>query len=202
MRETALGAYAHQDLPFEQLVEELDPPRDLSRNPVVQVLFQLANVPRAALNAGGLQSERLRQEAELTRFDQEWYLSERGQGLTGRVVYNTDLFDAATVSALASAFERVLAAVASDAGARVSELPVLDQAAARDLARPAGAVPETGLAASAVTVHGLFAERVAERPDAVALADGPRRLTFAGLDAAGARVARALRSAASGRARW
>ena len=111
------------------------------------------------------------------------------------------------MSALAEAFGRVLAAVAGDVGVRVSELPVLDEAAARVLAGPAAgaggqaALPGAGLALAAggaVTVAGLFAQRVAACPDAVALADGPRRVTFAGLDAAAARVARALRAAGAG----
>ena len=83
VRETALGAYAHQDLPFEQLVEELDPPRDLSRNPVVQVTFQLLNMPRERLDVGGLLAEHLAGAEETTRFD----LSVRADGTrpaTGR----------------------------------------------------------------------------------------------------------------------
>ena len=96
-----------------------------------------------------------------------------------------------TASALAGAFGRVLAVVAGDAGVRVSALPVVDEAAARELGRPA-VLPVAG---GPVTVPGLFAERVAAYPDAVALADGPRRLTFAGLDKAAGRVARALRAA-------
>ena len=210
VRETALGAYAHQDLPFEQLVEELDPPRDLSRNPVVQVTFQLMNMPRERLDVGGLRAERLASGAETTRFDLTVHLLERDRRLDGRMVFNADLFDAVTVAGLAEAFGRVLAAVAADAGVRVSELPVVDEAAARVLAPPAAAVseaggpgplPGAGLAAAAggaVTVAGLFAQRVAACPDAVALADGPRRVTYAGLDAAAGRVAGVLRAAGAG----
>ena len=207
VRETALGAYAHQDLPFEQLVEELDPPRDLSRNPVVQVTFQLNNVPRTKIGLGGLRAEPFLREAGLTHLDLQFHLTEHKRGLAGRVVYNVDVLDAATVSALAGAFGRVLAAVAADSETRVSELPVVDEAAARDLARPAAvaggqaALPGAGLALAAggaVTVAGLFAQRVAACPDAVALADGPRRVTFAGLDAAAARVAAVLRAAGAG----
>ena len=123
------------------------------------------------------------------------------------MVYNTDLLDAAAVAGVGEAFGRVLAAVAGDAGVRVSELPVLDEAAARVLAGPAAGaggqapLPGAGLALAAggaVTVAGLFAQRVAACPDAVALADGPRRVTFAGLDAAAARVAGVLRAAGAG----
>ncbi|MCP4662756.1 MAG: non-ribosomal peptide synthetase, partial [bacterium] len=93
VRRGALDAYAHQNLPFEQLVEELDPERDLSRNPIFQVMFMLQNVPRSELKLPGVRLSPLERQAVTAKFDLTLTLLENEAGITGALEYNTDLFD-------------------------------------------------------------------------------------------------------------
>ncbi|MEV6766975.1 condensation domain-containing protein, partial [Streptomyces sp. NPDC051105] len=190
VRETALGAYAHQDLPFEQLVEELAPVRDLSRNPIVQVMFQLNDVPQPALDLPGVELASFAPVDEVTRFDLSMFLVESGDGLAGQVVYSADLFDEETVERLATGFMRVLEVVAADASVRLSQLPLVGEAERRRLVSEWN---ETSVGVpGGVTVPGLFAAQVARTPDAVALVDGDRRWTYRELDGAAAVVAARL----------
>ncbi|MFD9721880.1 condensation domain-containing protein, partial [Streptomyces sp. NPDC059076] len=145
VRETTLGAYTHQDLPFERLVTEVGPPRDLSRNPLVQVGFQLQNMPLELLELPDVRSSFFMTSKLTTHLDFEVYLTEvpvdvvvpsemlgepllpdagvgLSGGLYGRVVFSTDLFDAVTVDRLLGHFGVVLEAVVADAGCRVSEV--------------------------------------------------------------------------------
>ncbi|WEO95424.1 amino acid adenylation domain-containing protein [Streptomyces sp. FXJ1.172] len=180
VRETALGAYAHQDLPFDQLVEELAPARDLSRNPLVQVMFQLNEVPPPVLEMPGVRVDSFAPTDEVTRFDLSMFLIESGEGLAGQVVYAAELFDQATIERLAQAFLRVLAAVAQDASARLSSLPVLaEDERHRLLTEWNTSAHETP---RGVTVPALFAEQVVRTPDAVALVVGERCWSYRELD--------------------
>ena len=95
VREVALSAYAHQDLPFEKLVDELQSDRDLSQSPLFQVMFALQNVPLDGLKHSDLSFSLEPLDVEVTRFDLEMYLSEQREGLGASLVYNTDLFDSA-----------------------------------------------------------------------------------------------------------
>ncbi|QKW08919.1 amino acid adenylation domain-containing protein [Streptomyces sp. NA04227] len=181
-RDTALGAYEHQDLPFEQLVEELAPVRDLGRNPIVQVMFQLNDVPQPELDLPSLRVDSFAPLDEVTRFDLSMFLAESGEGLEGQVVYAAELFDESTVARLAEGFVRALEAVATDASVRLSQLPVLGEAE-RDRLLSEWNVPASG-ELGGVTVSGLFGAQVARTPDAVALVEGDRRWTYRELDAA------------------
>ena len=98
VREVALGAYSHQDLPFEKLLEALQPPRDLSRTPLFQVLFVLQNTPRQPPELLGLSVDPLEIAPETANFDVCLNLSETPEGLRGWLEYSTDLFDAATIA--------------------------------------------------------------------------------------------------------
>ncbi|MGP2443095.1 condensation domain-containing protein, partial [Streptomyces sp. JW3] len=133
MRETDLAAYAHQDVPFERLVEELNPARSLSRNPLFQVMLALQNVPEAEWELPGLRVAPLPPIAEPpARFDLSFSLAERRAadgspaGLGGGILYAADLFDAATVRSLGDRLVRVLEQIAADPGTRLSEIDVLD----------------------------------------------------------------------------
>ncbi|HKG78816.1 MAG TPA: condensation domain-containing protein, partial [Pyrinomonadaceae bacterium] len=97
VRETALGAYAHQDVPFEKLVEELQPERDLSRSPLFQVMFALQNAPQESLRLEGLTLSRVRVETEIAKFDLLLNMEDTEQGIKGALEYNTDLFERETV---------------------------------------------------------------------------------------------------------
>ncbi|MBW4459828.1 MAG: amino acid adenylation domain-containing protein [Nodosilinea sp. WJT8-NPBG4] len=135
VRQVALGAYEHQDLPFEKLVEELDPDRDLSRNPLFQVAFALQNAPMQPLELPGLTLEPAPLESASTRFDLEVHLWEpahglkslwRSQdGLSGFISYSTDLFDRDRIARLVGHFQMLLEGIVANPDARLSDLPLL-----------------------------------------------------------------------------
>ena len=113
VREVTLGALAHQDLPFERLVEELQPERGLGRNPLVQVMFTFQNVPRSERRLSGLSLQQIRPEKGLAKFDLGLAIKEDAGGLRGVLKYNTDLFDSGTVARLAGHYQTLVAAVAA-----------------------------------------------------------------------------------------
>jgi len=128
VRETALGAYAHQDLPFERLVEELQPERDMSYNPLFQVMFALQNIPQRPWELPGLKVTPLDVDAGTAKFDLTLEVVERTEGISGCFEYNTDLFDTETIERMAAHFTRLLEGVVADPDARISSLPILTEA--------------------------------------------------------------------------
>ncbi|HET6973804.1 MAG TPA: condensation domain-containing protein, partial [Pyrinomonadaceae bacterium] len=133
VREVTLGAYAHQDLPFEKLVEELQPERELNHNPLFQVSFALQNAPQGAIEVGGLEMSGVETDRRTARFDLEFNLWERGQELTGSIIYSTELFEAETIERLMSHYERLLTEVVAHPEQRVSELKLLTETEERQL---------------------------------------------------------------------
>src|SRR5208283_287753 len=107
VREVALGAYTHQDVPFDKLVEELQPERSLSHNPLVQVLFVQQNTPRTATPMPGLEMTQYPQEVS-SKFDMVVFVSETDKGVAGMWLYNPDLFDATTIARMTSRYQSVL----------------------------------------------------------------------------------------------
>ncbi|WP_233444706.1 non-ribosomal peptide synthetase, partial [Streptacidiphilus albus] len=194
VKDTALGAYDHQDLPFERLVEELAPDRDLSRNPLFQTMFVLQNTPDAhTWSLPGLTVEPIGVEAQDAKFDLTLFLTEQRDGsLGGTLVYATDLFDGPTVERVAGHFQTLLAAVAATPQARLSELELLTAAERQqilvDWNDTATDYPETS------TVHRLFEQRVAVDPDTVAVRDGGRSLTYRRLNERANQLAHQLRT--------
>ncbi|HEX2189102.1 MAG TPA: condensation domain-containing protein, partial [Longimicrobiaceae bacterium] len=191
VREAALGAYAHQDLPFEKLVDEVQPERDLSRNPLFQVMFALQNAPGSELELPGLRLTWEPPRSGTSKFDVMLWAQERDGELSACLEYNTDLFDAPTVHRMERHFRRVLAAVLADPDTRVSELPLLTGEERAQLA----AWNDTAVALDGAdaTLHGLFEAQAARTPHAVALACEGRTLTYAELDARAALLAAELR---------
>jgi hypothetical protein len=124
----ALDAYDHQDLPFDQLVNELQPERRLSQTPLFQVAFALQNVPLPAWSLAGLELSPVRIESGTSLSDLTLYLKESPEGLDGWFEYAADLFDAATVARFAGSFETLLAGMAAWPGRRLSEIPLLTPA--------------------------------------------------------------------------
>jgi hypothetical protein len=122
VREAAAGAFAHQDVPFERLVEELRPQRSLSRNPLFQVMFGLYNVPEAAADLGGLEVAPFEIEGGAAVFDLSLYLAETAEGLAAQLRYDADLYDAATAERLLDDFEAVVRRVVEAPGERLSAL--------------------------------------------------------------------------------
>ncbi|WP_186032346.1 non-ribosomal peptide synthetase, partial [Burkholderia gladioli] len=193
VRETTLGAYAHQDVPFEQLVEALQPQRSLGHTPLFQVMLALQNAPREALELPGLTLEPVQGEAATAKFDLTLNLSAGADGaLEGALVYDTDLFDAVTAARLARHFVRVLDAVVAQPQARLDALPLLDAQ------EHACVVTQWQTATPAVpglpTLHALFEARAARAPEAIAVEFGGERLRYGELNARANRLARHLRT--------
>lgn len=128
VREVTLGAYAHQDMPFEKLVEELAPERDLSRNPLFQVMFIFQNNPMPALEIGDLAIEPIEMTEATTAFDITLALNQTPNGeIRGSVRYSTDLFDSSTIDRLTGHYETLLRSIVTDAEARLSALQMLTE---------------------------------------------------------------------------
>ncbi|MBM7114473.1 amino acid adenylation domain-containing protein [Archangium primigenium] len=178
VKAVTLEAFAHQELPFDRLVEALRLPRDLGRNPLFQVMLVLENMPLGELTLPGLTLRPLELETHTAKFDLSLSLRETPEGLRGTVEYNRDLFEPATLDRWLSHLETLLECTARP-HTRVSELPLLGTTEAhllRETWNPAGALPREG-----ALLHTRL-ERQAERtPDAVAVADDTRALTYAEL---------------------
>jgi len=138
VRKKLLDVYAHQDLPFEQLVKELNPKRDMSRNPFFQVSFALQNVPLSGLDLAGLTVERVELGDTMAKFDLEGHLQESEEGLRASFVYNTDLFDPPTIDRLAANYQIMLEGIAVNPDRRLSELPLLKEAGRQQVPRRSG----------------------------------------------------------------
>ncbi|MFD4152395.1 amino acid adenylation domain-containing protein [Streptomyces hydrogenans] len=192
-RETCLDAYAHQELPFAQLVSELNVPRDVSRPPVFQAVLAVQNyaVQRDDTALGlPVEVEPFGVRASGTRFDLELFLQEWPEGLYGSFNYNTDLFAEEDVALLASHLGRLLDAVATTPDAPLSGLDALtDEERAFETER----FNDTAVDRPATTLTALFAEQAARTPDAVAVAVEDRpALTYRALDALADRIAARL----------
>jgi len=200
-RETCLTAFTYQDLPFEVLVEELRPERDMSRSPLVQVMLALRNARRQSppspqtRQSTGLRLVPIEEDLHAAKLDLTLEVAEESDGLLLSFEYATDLFEAATIERLAGHFQSLLAGAAAEPGRRLSELPLLTAVEREQLAawnataepRPAGA-----------TLHRLFEARAARTPDAVAVIAAEGTLTYRELDARSNRLARRLMAMGAG----
>ncbi|WP_448332547.1 amino acid adenylation domain-containing protein [Streptomyces sp. DSM 41534] len=179
VRDMAAGAFAHGDLPFEYLVEQVHPERDLSRNPLVQVLFQMINVPAERLALPGARTEPYDHGGILTRMDLEVHLVEVEDGVLGHIVFSKALFDTSTIERLLHHVTVVLRGVLAEPDRRISEISLLDEAertkVLEEFNATTGPVPAGSLPA-------LFTAQVERRPDAVAVISGGDRVTYAELD--------------------
>ncbi|MBD2083577.1 non-ribosomal peptide synthetase [Trichocoleus sp. ST-U3] len=181
VREVALGAYSHQDLPFEKLVEVLQPDRDLSRNPLFQVLFALRNVPTQTLELPGVSLSLEEMESQTARFDLVLNLSQEAGGLTGVFEYNKELFNASTVQRMAGHFQTLLESIVANSDRSISTLPFLTQPERHQLL-----VEWNNTHTNDSTdrcLHQLFEEQVERTPDAIAIIFKNQQLTYAELNA-------------------
>jgi amino acid adenylation domain-containing protein len=126
IKDTALGAYAHQDIPFEHLVDDLSPTRTLNRPPLFQVLFALQNAPMQAPHLEGLELSVLPVETGTAKFDLTLALMETPQGLEGQLEYSEDLFELATITRIAGHYQCLLEAIVADPGRRIGALPLIE----------------------------------------------------------------------------
>ncbi|WP_405900718.1 amino acid adenylation domain-containing protein [Streptomyces sp. NBC_00727] len=197
VRSADLDAFAHQDAPFDLVLDALNPTRTLSRHPLFQICLTLeTSTPVLALS--GVRPEAVRTFTNgSAKFDLEFLLrTDDGEGLRGLVVFEEDLFDRSTVQRMVTVLGEVLRQVLTDPGVRLGEVEVLSEAE-RELLLGSWAGAVAGR--DDVSLVQRFEEQVERFPDAVALVDGERRLTYAELNATANRWARGLRSRGLGR---
>jgi amino acid adenylation domain-containing protein len=192
VKEGFLGSIPHQEVPFEKLVEDLQPPRDLSRAPIFQVQFSLQNTPSEPLELPGLAVELLDNHNRTTKFDITVFLFDLPGGLTTTLEYNADLFDEATMARLLAHWETLLAGAVAAPGTRLSELPLL--AAAERRALLAGWNDPVAEFPVGPSLHHLFAAQAARQPGAVAAVHEVEEITYARLDEHANRLAHRLRA--------
>ncbi|HXQ73508.1 MAG TPA: condensation domain-containing protein, partial [Pyrinomonadaceae bacterium] len=194
--EVSLGAFGHQDVPFEKLIEELGIDRDMSRTPLVQVVLVLQNTADESLEMPGLRmSEVVRgRGAGLTgtaKFDLQVTLNEGAGGIQGSLDYNLDLFEQETVRRMARQLERVLRAVAEDENCRVSELPLMSDEEQKRLV--AGWNRKTQEFACAGSLAEGFEHAARQNPDAVAVTFEGEEVSYRELDRRSNQLAHHLR---------
>ncbi|HPL30629.1 MAG TPA: amino acid adenylation domain-containing protein, partial [Anaerolineae bacterium] len=191
-REAALGAYAHQDVPFEMLVDALQPVRDLSHSPLFQVMFVLQNAPLRVRELPGLTMRRVESSSGTAKFDLTLFMEEAGDRLGGAVEYNADLFDAATIARFIGHFQALLAAAVADPDGRVARLPLLSEAERREIVHTwndtTAAYPEGQCA------HQLFEAQAQRAPQAVAATCTGRQMSYHELNRRANRLAHRLRA--------
>ncbi|WP_236142630.1 non-ribosomal peptide synthetase [Nostoc sp. CMAA1605] len=175
VKDVTLNAYAHQDLPFEKLVEELQPERDLSRNPLFQVMFILQNAPTPVEEVAGLTVRNLEIDHGTSEFDITVSISEAEEVLTGFWEYNTDLFDAVTIQRLIDNFQNLLISIIINPHQSISELPLLTTPEKKQLLEWNYTQSDYPHHA---TLHQLFEQQVESFPDALALISQPENLTY------------------------
>ena len=191
VREMALGAYANQDLPFEKLVEELQPERDLSHAPLFQVMFALQNAPRSERRLRGLTMEHMEIDKGTAKFDLGLRLAEEAEGLRGVLSYNTDLFDSSTIERMAGHYRVLLDGIAANPSRRISALPLLTEAERRHVLVTANATAQ--LYSSDRCIHELIEEQAARTPEAIAVRSPQGTLSYDELNQRGNRLAHSLR---------
>ncbi|MDG9701463.1 non-ribosomal peptide synthetase [Streptomyces sp. DH37] len=199
-RESVLGALSHQDLPFERVVDELSPERDLTRNPLFQVLFTQAPAGQGAFALGGATGTPFRIEHTTAKFDLALELREDGDRRELVFVYRPDLFAEESVARLAAHTVALLRAFAQAPDAPLSTVDPLTDAERAALLGPGGpAAPVRPDGPAPRTAPERLAEHVARTPGAPAVSGGGRTLTYGELDAAASALARRLRAAGIGR---
>lgn len=203
VRQVTVEAYAHQDLPFEKIVEELHPERLGSRNPLFQVVFALQNAPISQLTLPGLALFPFKLETTTARFDLEFYLWECGEnfrsfwgdswqqseGLRGVLVYNTDLFEHSAIARMLTHFQILLAGAVANPDTKLADLPILSAAEQHKLIewnQTLRDYPEC-------PCHQLFEIQVAQNPNTIAVSFGERQYTYHELNSGSNQLAHYLR---------
>ncbi|NER81866.1 MAG: AMP-binding protein, partial [Leptolyngbya sp. SIO1D8] len=191
VRKVMMGAYANQDLPFERLVEELQPERDADRNPLFQVSFDFQNTPKVGFELPGLTITPFEIERTRALFDLHLDITETDSKLECFWEYNTDLFERSTVKRMAGHFETLLEAITANPQQRVSELPLLSEPEQHQLLvewnQTQVEYPQESC------IHELFAAQVEQTPDAIALVFKEQQLTYAELNRRANQVAHYLK---------
>jgi amino acid adenylation domain-containing protein len=190
VREFTLGAYAHQDLPFEKLVEALQPERDLNRHPLFQVMFVLQNTPMPVLKLPTLTLNPLEIEKGTAKFALTLFMTESDEGLVGLWEYKTDLFEPATITRMLGHFQTLLEGIVAQPGQSISTLPLLTEHERHQLLvewnNTQADYPKDSC------LQQLFEAQVERTPDAIAVVRDDVRLTYRELNVRANRIAQFL----------
>src|SRR6266566_5336432 len=197
VREVTLQAYDHQDVPFEKLVEELQPARNLRYSPLFQVMFVLQNVPLAAQDLSGLVISPFKLENTTAKFDLSLCLQETEQGLSGYLEYNTDLFEASSIERMLGHFQRLLEAIVADPTRRLADLPLLSEAEQQLLLLHWNATQTA--AQEPLDLLTRFEAQVARSPQAMAARCGEQWLSYQQLHQQASQLAQHLQAHGVGR---
>jgi non-ribosomal peptide synthetase component F/acyl carrier protein len=197
VREVALEAELHQDVPFELLVEELQPERSLSHTPLFQVMFAMQNAPLPELILQGLNVTPITLDSEAAKFDLTLSMRETSEGLVGTFEYNVDLFDQASMTRMARHFERLLEGVVAEPGQQVRNVSLLTEDERHQLLVEWNNTSNTDDTAPAVSprlLHQAFEAQVERTPQSIALIVGEEQLTYAELNSRANQLAHHLLS--------
>jgi aspartate racemase len=191
VKEVALGAYAHQDLPFEKLVEELNPQRNVSRTPIFQVMFGMQNRASESVTLAGLTIKHMPVVSDTAKFDLTLFVSETATGLNCRFEYNTDLFEESTVARMLGHFETLLEGIVRDPEGRISQFPLLT---------PAERIQQLTEWNATRTdyprdecIQQVFERQVKQTPNSIAVVFKDRQLSYVELDRRANQLAHRLR---------
>jgi amino acid adenylation domain-containing protein len=191
VRETALGAFAYQNLPFEKLVETLQPERSLKHSPLFQVMFILNNTPRKSLRLSGVSTEDFKIDNGTAKYDLTLSLSDAGPNLKGTLEYSTELFQPETIRRILGHYRALLEAVVQDLDQSISTLPILATGERRRILLEWN---DTKAEYPPVCVHEIFEAQAERTPDAVAVVDEDAHMTYAELNRRANQLARHLMS--------
>jgi len=195
VRQTAIEAFSHQDVPFEHLVERLNPPRNLSHPPLFQVMFVLQNAPQSAWALTGLQMQALEPEYRTAKFDLTLSMVAQDDTLVCDWEYNSQLFDPQTMVRTTEHFQVLLEGLVADPNLAIAELPLLTQAERRQLLEwneTDGASGTAVAACAGVTLTDWFQIQVEQAPERIALSDGDTHLSYRDLNSRANRLAHFL----------
>jgi amino acid adenylation domain-containing protein len=191
VRETALDAYAHQDIPFEMVVEAVRPERNLSQSPLFQVMFSMQNVSAQPQVASALRMIPVDAHSGAAKFDLTLFIQDQDGRLSGALEFNTDLFDHTTIERMLTHFERLLTAIVANPDQSISALPLLGEDERRQIVlewnQNVAEFPDQ------LSVQQLFEAQVQRTPEAVAVAFGDETMTYAELNARANQLAHYLR---------
>jgi amino acid adenylation domain-containing protein len=190
-RQTALAAYAHQDVPFEKLVDALQGERDLSRPPVFQVMLVLQNEPLLPLKLSGVKLSPARIHSGTSKFDLTFSFEETDPSLAGYVEYNCDLFEVATIERMLGHFQALLEGAVNNPAERISALPLLSKGERQQMLVEWNATQTDFPRDKAI--HELFEEQARRTPHAIAVAFADKELTYRELDDRAEQLAQRLR---------
>ncbi|MBA3947793.1 MAG: amino acid adenylation domain-containing protein, partial [Herpetosiphonaceae bacterium] len=176
VRDTAFQAYAHQDLPFEMVVEAVHPARDLSRSPLFQVMFVFQNTPQDVITLPGLRLQPLSIDSSMAKFDLTLTMIERPEGLVAHLEYNTELFEAATIDRLLTHFHTLLDGIVADPDCQLADLPLVSPAEYEQLVVAVNAThaafPEHAC------LHDLIHTQAQQTPTAIAVVAEDGQLSY------------------------